>query len=393
MNFPRGKNAPAAKASSEVIDLCFSSDDEGQSNKHNGILRTLPSASSSLKRAFAFGNGPTRLDRRKNKRPKPDPSGFGDPVEDNDSDVEIIEIDADTPPGKSTQQKSVLVPDDGTSKPSADSSGVAISSTSTSTGTSSRISGSCTNDDDYDDSDIEVVEPQPSAWRLVSEAAASSAGQKDDDISRVAASNSNADNSSRRGTGNLKDDRDYDGANSTTAAGNVHSDADERDEFEIVGTKGTNALVDFPHSRENCVTHPFARANTTVSREDKRKHCPNCYCYVCDIPANDCVVWDSHCMASHGNARWRIERDRVKRLGVDAATAAAPPPAPAILHRRSLHLQVGLLPRLHRSLLEPFAITLIAPTFPNNPSRPSSRPSPSSIQSRPRHLPRCSVRI
>ena len=72
--------------------------------------------------------------------------------------------------------------------------------------------------------------------------------------------------------GNLKDDNNYN--NSTSGEGG--DDDDDDAELTIVATKGQNALADFPHSRENCVTHPFSG--------DKQKHCSNCYCYVCDIP-------------------------------------------------------------------------------------------------------------
>ena len=55
----------------------------------------------------------------------------------------------------------------------------------------------------------------------------------------------------------------------------------------------------------------------------------NCYCYVCDTPAKDCKKWDGHCQACHGERRWREERERFKRLGVEAASATAQPAAAA----------------------------------------------------------------
>ena len=77
--------------------------------------------------------------------------------------------------------------------------------------------------------------------------------------------------------GNLKDDNNYNNSASGVKNNSGGGDDDDDDaELTIVATKGQNALADFPHSRENCVTHPFSG--------DKQKHCSNCYCYVCDIP-------------------------------------------------------------------------------------------------------------
>lgn len=154
------------------------------------------------------------------------------------------------------------------------------------------------------DSDVEEVEANASEWRSATGSGATCSA----------------------GTGNPKDDRAYD---SDAAGGNggqkktlPPASADDDEEFEIVATKGQNALADFPHSRANCVTHPFASA-------DKKTHCDNCYCYVCDMPAAECQVWDSHCKAYHEDRRWREERERFKRLGAEAALAPAAAPAAA----------------------------------------------------------------
>lgn len=56
---------------------------------------------------------------------------------------------------------------------------------------------------------------------------------------------------------------------------------------------------------------------------------------MCDGPASDCTVWDSHCKASHDDRRWRDERERFKRLGRGAALAPSQPAAaPAALARQ-----------------------------------------------------------
>ena len=147
---------------------------------------------------------------------------------------------------------------------------------------------------------------------IASAAAASAVDQADSDVEEVEANASEwrsaTGGGGTTGTGQPKDDRAYE---SDTAAA-----ADDDEEFEIVATKGQNALADFPHSRANCVTHPFASG-------DKKTHCDNCYCYVCDMPAAECQVWDSHCKANHEDHRWREERERFKRLGVEAALAPA----------------------------------------------------------------------
>jgi hypothetical protein len=66
--------------------------------------------------------------------------------------------------------------------------------------------------------------------------------------------------------------------------------ASESDDLEILGATGPNALSDFPHSRQDCVTHPMARATAIL-------FCKNCYCFVCDIKASECHLWRSHCHA------------------------------------------------------------------------------------------------
>ena len=45
----------------------------------------------------------------------------------------------------------------------------------------------------------------------------------------------------------------------------------EDDELQFVGRTGANALLDFPHARENCVANPFTAGNESSC-------CANCYC-------------------------------------------------------------------------------------------------------------------
>jgi hypothetical protein len=68
------------------------------------------------------------------------------------------------------------------------------------------------------------------------------------------------------------------------------SNASESVDLEILGATGPNALSDFPHSRQDCVTHPLARATAVL-------FCKNCYCFVCDVKASECHLWSNHCQA------------------------------------------------------------------------------------------------
>jgi hypothetical protein len=110
------------------------------------------------------------------------------------------------------------------------------------------------------------------------------------------------------------------------------------DEIELVGSIGSNALADFPHSREHCVTKPF--------RLDPKQHCPNCYCYVCDTPVAQCLSWSSHCHASDTSPFWKQQRKSVaqqKAAPFAAATAvAAPAPQPFLPALFELYLEANL---------------------------------------------------
>ena len=266
MNSSSGKStvvsssAVAGKNEVITIDLCLSdTDDEHEAAFKSSSSTAAATAAASLKRT----SNPVKP-KGKGKRPKPDPAAFAN----NDRDVEIIEISDDEDEG---------------GKPSAASLAYASSTFSTSTAGASKspargmqarsatlsVEGAAmlmasrtmakeeptadsrkkVNEDD----EVELVEaPSNSGWRQVSAAAAASAGAEN------TGNASSASTSSR--TGQPKDDRAYE----TNAEGKVDDDDDE--EFELVATKGTNALIDFPHSRENCVQFSFANG-------DKKAHC------------------------------------------------------------------------------------------------------------------------
>lgn len=79
---------------------------------------------------------------------------------------------------------------------------------------------------------------------------------------------------------------------------------------------GGNMMVmaDLPHQREACCTHPFvteaqataagAAQTTTIEAAvaaafaKNLTHCPNCFCFVCDVNVTECLDWSSHCSAT-----------------------------------------------------------------------------------------------
>jgi len=139
----------------------------------------------------------------------------------------------------------------------------------------------------------------------------------------------------------LDDSDDENTARSGKGVNEKRNDKEEEEELVIVGTKGQNSLIDFPHSRSNCVTHPFTNGNKVL-------HCLNCYCYVCDTPASDCKEWPSHCEASHDEPRWREERERAKRLAREQ-TALAREEKERAKHRARQQATLAVVPSKRRS--------------------------------------------
>ena len=101
------------------------------------------------------------------------------------------------------------------------------------------------------------------------------------------------------------------------------------DEVEVTGQTGLMSR-DMPHSRHDCTVHPFSNGISSSyfapivfndSKTSKNElFCPNCYCFVCDVPAKDCNFWRiphqnqvSHCNANNynndGNGRWKKARE------------------------------------------------------------------------------------
>jgi len=72
---------------------------------------------------------------------------------------------------------------------------------------------------------------------------------------------------------------------------------DGNDECILLESKsdkvGSRALIDYPHARHNCLVFKWKQAMNTA-------HCPNCFCYVCEVPAKECKEWSTG--ANHSRA-------------------------------------------------------------------------------------------
>ena len=77
---------------------------------------------------------------------------------------------------------------------------------------------------------------------------------------------------------------------------------------DVAVTASSDPSADFPHARHNCriagmsfipvqymprVHHKAPEASVRLNK----KHCPNCFCYVCDVEASKCKEWELHCCA------------------------------------------------------------------------------------------------
>jgi hypothetical protein len=72
-------------------------------------------------------------------------------------------------------------------------------------------------------------------------------------------------------------------------------------EEEVLLTESNliNPFVDYPHLRHFCGVYKF--------EEDPGKFCEKCFCKVCNIPAQKCVVWSEHCYACD-KPEWELKR-------------------------------------------------------------------------------------
>ena len=85
-------------------------------------------------------------------------------------------------------------------------------------------------------------------------------------------------------------------------------------EVEITTSNVTNPTISYPHPRHLCGVHPF-------SPQHPMTHiltCPQCYCYVCDLPVGQCTSWkEDHCHACGDDDSWMKKRkdQKVKATG------------------------------------------------------------------------------
>lgn len=81
--------------------------------------------------------------------------------------------------------------------------------------------------------------------------------------------------------------------------------SDPNDPNDEVQHLKTVNVENFPHERENCPCNPF-NPHPPDDGENK-KHCPQCYCFVCGTVASECENWTGHCNA-HASDKWKQER-------------------------------------------------------------------------------------
>lgn len=132
------------------------------------------------------------------------------------------------------------------------------------------------NENYYDsDSDVEFVDPTATAKKKPN---VGGGNRKSSNVLMSSPLLNSPAVRARARTGQRKDDRmydsdDYDDGEGDDGKAKKKDDADDSDdELEIVGTKGVSALIDFPHSRENCLTHRF-RSSGSGSTDKNIEHC------------------------------------------------------------------------------------------------------------------------
>jgi hypothetical protein len=122
------------------------------------------------------------------------------------------------------------------------------------------------------------------------------------------------------------------------------------EEDEEVAVVGTRNRIRLPHMRQHCTDHPFGighgkvRPQFVTRLQQNTAHCHLCYCYVCDVLADQCNMWATHCYGTDAGPEApyykrlrhekRIEKERslkqpptTKIAAVAAAVAAAQTPA------------------------------------------------------------------
>lgn len=89
---------------------------------------------------------------------------------------------------------------------------------------------------------------------------------------------------------------------------------DDGDYIEFLEERNVGcATSDLPHLRSQCVKHKFKKTSFPDI-------CANCYCYICNIVASDCLKWSTHCEATNEgptkNLWKKFKDDEVERLRI-----------------------------------------------------------------------------
>ena len=91
------------------------------------------------------------------------------------------------------------------------------------------------------------------------------------------------------------------------------SEGNQSDEKEVVFIGETNnSWGTMPHPRHSCINHPFLPFS-----KNNHQTCSNCYCFVCDIPANLCEKWEVHQNARDDKFWNRARKERKLLLSFD----------------------------------------------------------------------------
>lgn len=85
-------------------------------------------------------------------------------------------------------------------------------------------------------------------------------------------------------------------------------DVDGDEEIQVLGGN-MNFASNMPHPRESCTVHPFVNPRQSSKTSGNMQHCPNCYCYVCQVKADDCSMWDKHYNANCREPKWKQLRE------------------------------------------------------------------------------------
>ena len=109
-------------------------------------------------------------------------------------------------------------------------------------------------------------------------------------------------------------------AKNTASTKNITNDKkNDNDDNEIM-EMGTKNAMDLPHMRQHCTKHTFIPKqsfNLAYGKDDANyQSCDKCFCYVCDVPVQECKHWLTHCHADDKGRfayKWKQMRENFKR--------------------------------------------------------------------------------